>query len=95
MKTPTAFEWHNYETGHAYVDYIQRANMTEKDGYTKIPLFADPDKDELREELAKIILWDKKRVIKGLNELFETQHPEPTIEDAYKLVNEYLKSKKP
>jgi hypothetical protein len=39
MKTPTAFEWHNYETGHCYVDYIPRANMTEKDGYTKIPLY--------------------------------------------------------
>lgn len=36
---PLAYEFHNYETGHCYVDYIEREGMTEKDGYTKIPLF--------------------------------------------------------
>ncbi len=35
---PIAYEFHNYETGHCYVDYIEREGMTEKEGYTKISL---------------------------------------------------------
>ena len=37
---PRAFEWHNYETGHCYVDYIPHPGQDEKDGYTKIPLYS-------------------------------------------------------
>lgn len=36
---PTAYEFHDFETGHCYVDYIERVGMTAKEGYTKIPLF--------------------------------------------------------
>jgi hypothetical protein len=36
---PSAFEWHNYQTGHCYVDYVAHPNMGEKDGYICIPLF--------------------------------------------------------
>ena len=35
---PIAYEFHNYENGHCYVDYSERQGMTEKEGYTKIPL---------------------------------------------------------
>jgi len=37
-ENPTAYEFHNYETGHLYVDYVERQGMTEQDGYTKISL---------------------------------------------------------
>ena len=52
-EVPTAFEWHNYETGHAYVDYVPRANMTDQDGYTKIPLYAfqQPKREVSDEEI--------------------------------------------
>ena len=33
------FEFHNYKTGHCYLDYIPHKNQDEKDGYTKIPLY--------------------------------------------------------
>lgn len=36
---PIAYEFHNYKTGHCYVDYVEREGMTEKDGYTKISLY--------------------------------------------------------
>ena len=36
---PTAFEWHNYATGHCYVDYIERPHMGEKEGYIANPLY--------------------------------------------------------
>ena len=35
---PIAYEFHNYKTGHFYVDYIESEGMTEKEGYTKISL---------------------------------------------------------
>lgn len=35
---PIAYEFHNYETGYCYVDYVEREGMTEKEGYTKISL---------------------------------------------------------
>ena len=35
---PLAYEFHNLTTGHCYVDYTERENMGEKNGYTKIPL---------------------------------------------------------
>jgi len=38
-ETPLAYEFHNYKTGHCYVDYIPRFAMDEMDGYTKIPLY--------------------------------------------------------
>lgn len=33
-----AYEFHNYKTGHCYVDYMARPNMGETEGYKKIPL---------------------------------------------------------
>ena len=34
-----AYEFHNFETGHCYVDYVEREGMTENEGYTKVPLY--------------------------------------------------------
>jgi hypothetical protein len=39
QKAPVAYEWHNFDTGHSYVDYIPRPNKDEKDGYKKHPLY--------------------------------------------------------
>ena len=55
MKTPTAFEWHNYETGHCYVDYVPHVDgksniLDEKNGYTKIPLYSQQPQKEQEEE---------------------------------------------
>lgn len=36
---PTAYEWHNYETGHCYVDYIERKDYEDARDYTKTPLY--------------------------------------------------------
>ena len=36
---PVAFEWHNFDTGHCYVDYIPHPNQDEKDGYKRRPLY--------------------------------------------------------
>jgi hypothetical protein len=36
---PVAYEWHNFTTGHCYVDYIPKPFMDEVDGYTKTPLY--------------------------------------------------------
>lgn len=33
-----AYEFHNYKTGHCYVDYIAQANKGVCNGYTKKPL---------------------------------------------------------
>lgn len=33
------YEFHNYKTGHCYIDYEERQNMGEKDGYSKIPIY--------------------------------------------------------
>ena len=38
-RKPIAFEWHNFDTGHSYVDYIPHVNKDEKDGYKKRPLY--------------------------------------------------------
>ena len=42
MKTDKiiAYEWHNHETGHCYVDYVPHPEQDEKDGYTKTALCA-------------------------------------------------------
>ena len=34
-----AYEFHNLETGHCYVDYIDAEGMGEADGYTKTRLY--------------------------------------------------------
>ena len=34
-----AYEWHNLDTGHCYVDYIPKEGMSDKDGYSKFPLY--------------------------------------------------------
>ena len=33
------YEFHNLDTGHCYVDYIDHEGMGEKDGYTKTRLY--------------------------------------------------------
>jgi len=38
-KRPVAYEYHNYYTGHCYVDYRAKQDQDEQNGYTKIPLF--------------------------------------------------------
>jgi hypothetical protein len=38
-ENPLAYEFHNIETGHCYVDYVERQGMTEKEGYIKKPLY--------------------------------------------------------
>lgn len=38
-QNPVAFEWHNHDTGHCYVDYTPHPNMDEADGYVKTPLY--------------------------------------------------------
>lgn len=38
-ENPIAYEWHNHETGHCYVDYIAQPEMDEEHGYTKTPLY--------------------------------------------------------
>jgi hypothetical protein len=35
----TACEWHNSETGHSYVDYIERKDYEDANDYTKTPLY--------------------------------------------------------
>ena len=36
---PTAFEYHNSETGHCYVDYIERKDYEDAHDYIKTPLY--------------------------------------------------------
>jgi hypothetical protein len=38
-KEPTAYEFHNMDTGHCYVDYISHPEMGEAEGYTRKPLY--------------------------------------------------------
>ena len=33
-----AYEFHNYESGHCYVDYIKRPDLEDGGEYKKIPL---------------------------------------------------------
>jgi hypothetical protein len=54
MKTPIAYEFHNCETGHCYVDYIERNGLGKNQGYTKIPLFKE-EKDEPKMSADKIL----------------------------------------
>jgi hypothetical protein len=51
-----AYEWHNTDTGHCYVDYVPRNLMDENNGYTKTPLFK-------REEILHIIGNDFCKII--------------------------------
>lgn len=39
---PVAYEFHNHETGHCYVDYIEQPEVGEKEGYIKTPLYKLP-----------------------------------------------------
>ena len=36
---PTAFEWHNTEDGHCYIDYIPDTRIEHPEEYTKTPLY--------------------------------------------------------
>ena len=33
------YEFHNHETGHCYIDYVERTGMGEKDGYIKTTIY--------------------------------------------------------
>jgi len=51
-----AHEWHNYDTGHCYVDYIAHPGQDRADGYTMKPLYYLPSellkqRDELLEAI--------------------------------------------
>lgn len=35
-----AYEFHNHNTGHCYVDYLERQGMGEKEGYVKTHLYS-------------------------------------------------------
>jgi len=57
---PRAYEWHNYETGHCYIDYVPHVDgksniLDEKNGYTKIPLYAQQPQKVEQEEEKKIV----------------------------------------
>jgi len=39
LESPVAYEYHNYDTSHAYVDYKARGDMDKNHGYTKTPLY--------------------------------------------------------
>lgn len=51
---PIAYEWHNLETGHCYVDYAPKhfeidgvwTKLDETNGYTKTPLFKESHSKE-------------------------------------------------
>ena len=51
-----AYEWHNADTGHCYVDYIAHNLMDENNGYIKTPLYK-------REEILHIIEHDFCKII--------------------------------
>ena len=42
-QVPSAYEFHNFNTGHCYVDYVALDKKGEKEGYTKIPLYRKKD----------------------------------------------------
>lgn len=44
-KPALAYEFHNYKTGHCYVEYYERKGMGESEGYTKVPLYKTSIKD--------------------------------------------------
>jgi len=72
MKTPTAFEWHNYETGHCYVDYVPHVDgksniLDEKNGYTKIPLYSQQPQKEQEEEVSHD---NYKKALKMINKYY-------------------------
>lgn len=55
-QVPAAYEFHNYDTGHCYVDYVALDKKGEKEGYTKIPLYRKKYliADSLQENCKKI-----------------------------------------
>jgi hypothetical protein len=63
---PRAYEWHNYETGHCYVDYVPHVDgksniLDEKNGYTKIPLYSQQHQkvEQSESKTAITVLRDK------------------------------------
>lgn len=36
---PIAYEYHNFKTGHCYVDYLPRPGQGKVEGYDEIPLY--------------------------------------------------------
>lgn len=39
VQQPVAYEYHNYSTGHCYVDYLPQPERGEAEGYDEIPLY--------------------------------------------------------
>ena len=56
-KAALAYEFHNFKTGHSYVDYIHKNGMDEKDGYTKIPLYKTSIQDRTETICVKFGRW--------------------------------------
>jgi len=54
MKVLVAYEFHNYNTGHCYVDYVARNLMSEDNGYTKIPLYKEVKAERRNNRKTKI-----------------------------------------
>lgn len=54
MKVLVAYEFHNYDTGHCYVDYISRNLMDENNGYTRIPLYKEVKSEKIPERKSKV-----------------------------------------
>ena len=65
---PTAYEWHNYKTGHCYVDYIP--HLDAKEGYVKTPLYTTIHAQRLAEKMVEEKLKYNK-VIQQRDELRE------------------------
>lgn len=66
-KPALAYEWHNYKTGHCYVDYVPKKDMGEENGYTKIPLY----KTSLEERTETICIKFGRWLLKYANAEFD------------------------
>lgn len=51
--------------------------------------------EELRDELAKVIYWNTQRFLKGMGVTEDMPNFKFTMDNSYKIVDEYLKSKQP
>jgi hypothetical protein len=75
-----AYEWHNNDTGHCYVDYVAHNLMDENNGYVKTPLYK-------REEILHIIGHDFCKII-DKEVAIRIAEWMPTKEEDARLINE-------
>lgn len=66
-KPALAYEFHNYKTGHCYVDYYARFGMSENEGYTKIPLY----KTSIEERTETICIKFGRWLLKNADAVFD------------------------